>query len=49
MDEFAKSLNVSPKFVYAVIALLVIAVVYQINAKAGTILGLLAITAILTN
>lgn len=48
MDEFAKALKVSPKFVYAVLGLILIAVVYQLNPKAGTILGLLAITAILT-
>lgn len=48
MDDFAKALNVSPKLIYAIIALIMIAVVYQINPQAGTILGVLAIVAILT-
>jgi len=48
MDEFATALNISPKLIWAIIALLIIAVVYQINSQAGTILGVLAIVAILT-
>ncbi len=48
MDNFAQAINVSPKLVKAILALIVIAVVYQLNPTIGTILGLLAITAILT-
>lgn len=48
MDEFAKALNISPRLIYATIALILIATVYQINAQAGLILGVLAIVAILT-
>lgn len=48
MDEFAKALHVSPKLIYAVLALLFIATVYQFNPTAGYILGALAIVAILT-
>lgn len=48
MDEFAKALHVSPKLIYAILALLLIGIVYQYSSQAGTILGLLAIVAILT-
>jgi hypothetical protein len=48
MDDFAKALGVEPKLVKATIALILIAVVYQLNQTAGWILAMLAIVAILT-
>ncbi len=48
MDEFAKALHTTPKTIYAILAIALIAIVYQINPTAGTILGLLAIVAIFT-
>lgn len=48
MDEFAQALHVSPKLIYAILGLILIATVYQYNPQAGLILGLLAIVAILT-
>lgn len=49
MDEIANSLNVKPKTLYAFLALILIAIVYQYNPTAGTILGLIAIVSLLTN
>lgn len=48
MDEFANALHIKPQFIYVILGIVLIAIVYQINPKAGWILGLLAIVAIVT-
>lgn len=48
MDELADALKIDRKLFKAIIAIIIIAVVYEINPKIGWILGGLAILAILT-
>lgn len=48
ITEWAKIVGVEPKFILALIALVLIIVVYDFNPTAGYILGLIAILAILT-
>lgn len=48
MDEIANTIGVPAKLIKAIVALILIAVVYEINWKVGTALGVLAILAILT-
>ena len=48
MEEIAKALNITTKSLYAFIALLFIAIVYQYSPQAGLILGLIAIVTLLT-
>lgn len=48
MDDLANAIGWPPKLIKAILALILIAVVYEINAKVGTALGVLAVLAILT-
>lgn len=48
MDEFANTIGIQPRFLKASIALILLAITYQVNPTVGMTLGLLAIVAILT-
>ena len=49
IEEWAKILNIESRLIYSFIAILIIYLVYSFNEKAGFILGVLAIMALIAN